>query len=68
MCYLEVFFKANAQQKEEPIKVVEVSGKVVFLEDDKGNPAASYTKCGGQRYKRGAYTEYDGFFFGLVAL
>lgn len=57
----------NAQVKDEPIKVVEFSGKVVF-EDEEGNPAPlPYTNVSVMGTSRGSYTEYDGF-FSLVAL
>ncbi len=56
LCVILGFSKANAQQKEEPIKVVEFSGKVVF-EDDKGNPAPlPYTNVAVKGTSRGAYT------------
>jgi hypothetical protein len=56
-----------AQQKDEPIKVVEFSGKVVY-EDENGNPAPlPYTNVAVKGTNRGAFTEFDGF-FALVAL
>jgi hypothetical protein len=56
-----------SQQKDEPIKVIEFSGKVVY-EDEKGNPAPlPYTNVSVKGTNRGAFTEFDGF-FALVAL
>lgn len=61
------FCDLNAQQKEEPVKVIEFSGKVVAA-DDNGNPIPlAYTNVAVKGTNRGAYTEYDGF-FSLIAL
>lgn len=56
----------NAQKKDEPIKVIEFSGKIVY--DNNGNPEPlAYTNVAVKGTNRGTFTEYDGF-FSLVAL
>jgi hypothetical protein len=64
---ISVFGDLFGQQKDEPIKVIEFSGKVVAA-DDKGNPIPlAYTNVAVKGTNRGSFTEYDGF-FSLVAL
>ena len=56
----------KAQKKDEPIKVIEFSGKIVY--DNNGNPEPlAYTNVAVKGTNRGTFTEYDGF-FSLVAL
>ncbi|MBK8517269.1 MAG: carboxypeptidase-like regulatory domain-containing protein [Saprospiraceae bacterium] len=60
-------FSLSAQQKTEPLKVIEFSG-MVFYEDEKGEPRPlPYTNVAVMGTSRGAAADFDGF-FSFVAL